>query len=136
MILTAFLFALLAAFLFSFLGIIPGTDETATLAPLTLVVVLWGIHPTAILSWFLADAVAMQITHTIPTAIAAISGSTMAAPFIEHCAVLKRLGLPHIAIKKMAAASILGSLVALPVALLVAGLLTPLGDMVKAWAQS
>ena len=134
LILTAFLFALLAALIFSFLGVIPGTDETATLAPLTLVVVLWGIHPTAILSWFLAGAVAMQITHTIPTAIAAIPGSTMAAPFIEHCAVLKRLGLPHIAIKKMAAASILGTLVALPVALLVAGLLSPLGDVVKAWA--
>ena len=133
-ILTACLFAFVSAVLFSLLGVIPGTDETATLAPLTLVIVLWGAHPTAILAWFLAGAVAMQITHTIPTAIAAIPGSTMAAPFIENCAVLKRLGLPHIAIKKMAAASILGSLVALPIALMVARLLSPIGDLVKGHA--
>ncbi len=80
----ALLAACAAALLFCFIGVVPGTDETATLAPLTLIVVLWGLHPAAVLSWFMAAAVAMQITHCIPTAIAAIPGSTTAVPFIEH----------------------------------------------------
>ena len=134
LILTALVVALISALIFAFLGVVPGTDETATLAPLTLVVVLWGVHPTALLAWFMAGAVTMQLTHTIPTAIAAIPGSTMAAPFIEHCAALKRLGIPHVAIRRMAAGSFLGSVIALPVALLVARLLSPLGHLVKEWA--
>jgi len=130
----AVLAALVAAVLFCFIGIVPGTDETATLAPLTLIVVLWGFHPAVVLAWFMAGVVAMQITHCIPTAIAAIPGSTTAVPFIEHCAVLKRLGLPHVAIKKMAAAAVLGSAIAVPVALAAAKLLSPLGATAKAWA--
>ena len=43
LILTALVVALISALIFAFLGVVPGTDETATLAPLTLVVVLWGI---------------------------------------------------------------------------------------------
>lgn len=130
----ALIVACVAALLFFFIGVVPGTDETATLAPLTLIVVLWGLHPGVILSWFMAAAVAMQISHCIPTAIAAIPGSTTAVPFVQHCGILKRLGLPHVAIRKMAAGSVLGCAVALPVTLVVARLLSPLGEIVKEWA--
>ena len=129
--LQAFLAAVIGGVIFSIIGIIPGTDETATMAPLTLVVVLLGFPPVVIFAWFVGILVAMQITHTMPTAMAALPGSTMAVPMVHNCSLAKRLGVPHIAMRKMAAGSIIGTLVAIPVAVGFALLLAPLGNMVK-----
>jgi hypothetical protein len=96
----AALIAVVGGILFSLIGIIPGTDETATMAPITLVLVLMGFEPVVIFSWFLAILVAMQITHTIPTAMAAHPGSTMAVPMVHNCNIAKRLGIPHVAMRK------------------------------------
>ncbi|RRD94898.1 hypothetical protein EII17_05660 [Clostridiales bacterium COT073_COT-073] len=131
LILKAFLFAVLGGILFSVIGVIPGTDETATMAPVTLVLVLLGVEPVVLFAWFIGIAVAMQITHTIPTAMTALPGSTMAVPMIQHCRTAKALGVPHIAMRKMAAGSLIGSLVAVPVAVGFALLLAPLGEMIK-----
>jgi len=129
--LQAFLAAVVGGVIFSIIGIIPGTDETATMAPLTLVVVLLGFPPVVIFAWFVGILVAMQITHTMPTAMAALPGSTMAVPMVHNCSLAKRLGVPHIAMRKMAAGSFIGTLVAIPVAVGFALLLAPLGNMVK-----
>lgn len=131
LMLEAFLAATVGGILYSIIGIIPGTDETATMAPVTLILVLLGFEPVVLFAWFIGILVAMQITHTIPTAMAALPGSTMAVPMVFNCSLAKRLGVPHIAMRKMAAGSMIGSIVALPVAVGCALLLAPLGDMVK-----
>ena len=123
--------AILGGILFSIIGVIPGTDETATMAPLTLVLVLIGIHPAVIFAWFIAILIAMQITHTVPTAMAALPGSTMAVPMVANSNIAKRLGIPHIGMIKMAAGSLIGSLIAFPISIGVAKVLAPLGEVVK-----
>ena len=76
----AFLAAFIGGLLYSIIGIIPGTDETATMAPITLVLVLLGLPPVVLFAWMMGIIVAMQITHTVPTSMAALPGSTMAVP--------------------------------------------------------
>ncbi|MDO4593771.1 MAG: tripartite tricarboxylate transporter permease [Tissierellia bacterium] len=124
----AFIISLIGGIIFSIIGIIPGTDETATMAPLTLVLVLLGLHPVVIYAWFVSIIVAMQISHTIPTSMAALPGSTMAVPLVRYSVLAKRLGIPHVAMRKMAAGSLLGSFIALPVAVVFAFLLASFGD--------
>lgn len=131
LILKALLFSLLGGILFSLIGVIPGTDETATMAPVTLILVLLGVEPVVLFAWFIGITVAMQITHTIPTAMTALPGSTMAVPMIQHCRTAKDLGVPHIAMRKMAAGSLIGSLIAIPVSVGFALLLAPVGEMIK-----
>ncbi|MCD8350868.1 MAG: tripartite tricarboxylate transporter permease [Planctomycetaceae bacterium] len=127
----AFLAAIFGGLLYAIIGIIPGTDETSTMAPVTLILVLLGIEPIIIFSWVMATIIAMQITHTIPTAMAALPGSTMAVPMVFYCSLAKRLGIPHIGMRKMAAGSMVGSIIALPISVACALLFSPLGDMVK-----
>lgn len=129
-ILEAFIVAFLGGIVFTIVGIIPGTDETATMAPLTLVLVLLGLEPVVIYAWFIGIIVAMQISHTIPTSMAALPGSTMAVPMVRYSALGKRLGIPHIIMKKMAVGSLIGSFIAVPVAVAFAFLLAPLGHII------
>lgn len=126
--------AVLAGVIYTVVGLIPGTDETAFMAPLTMVLVLVGTPPEALLAWFMAAIAAMETTNTIPAAIAAIPGSTMAVPFVGSCAAMRRLGLPHLAMYKLLAGSVIGTLVAIPVAILAGRLLSPLGEQARAWA--
>lgn len=134
LILQAFLVAIIGGVIFSIIGIIPGTDETATMAPITLVLVLMGFDPVILFSWFIAITVAMQITHTIPTAMAALPGSTMAVPMVPNCNIAKRMGIPHIAMKKLASGSMIGTLVAIPVAIAMAFILAPLSSIISAYS--
>src|SRR5699024_5053587 len=46
--------ALLAAVLFTGIGLISGTDETAIVAPLALLVILIGVPPAGVIAFFLA----------------------------------------------------------------------------------
>lgn len=131
LILQAFLASFIGGILFTIIGIIPGTDETATMAPLTLILVLLGLHPVVLFSWFIGIIVAMQISHTIPTAMAALPGSTMAVPMVLNSSIAKRMGIPHIAMKKMAAGSLIGSIVSVPIAIVAAMVLSPIGDLIK-----
>ena len=116
LVLQAIIVALIGGILFSIIGVVPGTDETATMAPITLILVLMGFEPVVLFAWFIAIIVAMQITHTVPTAMAALPGSTMAVPMVENCNIGKMLGIPHITMRKMAAGSIIGSVIGLPIA--------------------
>ena len=134
LLLQAALVSVVGGIIFSIIGIIPGTDETATMAPLTLVLVLMGFEPVVVFAWFIAILVAMQTTHTIPTAMAALPGSTMAVPMVHNCEIGKKLGIPHIAMRKLASGSIIGSVIALPIALLMASVLAPLSDIIAQYS--
>lgn len=57
---------------------------------------------------------AIQISHTIPTAMSALPGSTMAVPMVLNCSIAKRLGVPHMAMRKMASGSLVGTIFVLP----------------------
>ncbi len=127
--------AALGATIYTIIGIAPGTDETAVLAPVTLVLVLTGFHPVVILSFFIASIVAKKLTDSIPVAVAGIPGGVMAAPMVEHAMILKRHGVPDLSIRKMASGSVIGTLVAVPVSLILAKALVPLADVITQYAS-
>tara|TARA_R110000796_G_scaffold218939_1_gene334909 strand:- start:2593 stop:3702 length:1110 start_codon:yes stop_codon:yes gene_type:complete len=54
---------------------------------------------------------------------------------VEHAMILKREGHATLAIRKMASGSVIGTLVAIPVSLLLAFLLTPLADVLSQYAS-
>ena len=130
-ILQAIIAAFFGGLMYTIIGIIPGTDETATMAPITLVLVLMGLNPIVIYSFVIAQIVAMQISHTIPTAMAALPGSTMSVPMVRYSQLAKSLGIPHIAMRKLAAGSLVGSLISIPAAILFAYFLAPLGTYIE-----
>jgi putative tricarboxylic transport membrane protein len=126
--------ALLGSIVFSGVGLISGTDETATIAPVTLLVILLGFPPVAVLSFFIAAAVSKHMTHAIPTALMGIPGDTMAVPMLEQATILRRLGVPHIALRKMISGAILAAFIALPISVAFASVLAPYADVVRKWA--
>ncbi|WP_226037289.1 tripartite tricarboxylate transporter permease [Aquibacillus saliphilus] len=127
--------AVLAAVIYSIIGIAPGTDETAVLAPVTLVLVLTGMEPVVILSFFISGIVAKKLADSVPVAVAGIPGGVMSTPMVEHALVLKKHGLPDISIQKMASGSVIGTLIAVPVSLVLANALIPFSDMIKDYAN-
>ena len=126
--------ALAGGIIFALIGLISGTDETATIAPLTLLVILLGFPPVAVFSWFIAAAVSKHMTHAIPTALMGVPGDTMAVPMLKDASILRRLGVPHIALRKMISGAILAAFVALPISVGFATLLAPFAEHVKSWA--
>lgn len=120
--------AFLATVLYTLIGIAPGTDETAVLAPVTLVLVLTGFKPIVILTFFMAAIVAKKLTDSIPVAIAGIPGGVMSAPMVEHAMVLRKHNLPDVSIRKMASGSVIGTIIAVPVSLVLASLLAPFAE--------
>ena len=127
--------AVLAAVLYTIIGVAPGTDETAVLAPVTLAIVLAGVEPIVVLTFFMSAIVANKVTDSIPVALAGIPGGVMATPMVEHALVLKKHGMPDISIRKMASGSVIGTLVAVPVSLLMAQVLIPFSDVIKEYAN-
>ena len=126
--------ALAGGIIFALIGLISGTDETATIAPLTLLVILLGFPPVAVFSWFIAAAVSKHMTHAIPTALMGVPGDTMAVPMLKDASILRRLGVPHIALRKMISGAILAAFIALPISVGFATLLAPFAEHVKSWA--
>ncbi|SDQ19470.1 tripartite tricarboxylate transporter permease [Virgibacillus salinus] len=122
------------AALYTLIGIAPGTDETAVLAPVTIALVLVGVSPYVILSFFIAAIVAKKLTDSIPVAIAGIPGGVMSAPMVEHAMVLKTHGLPDQSIKKMSSGSVVGTLVSIPTSFLIANLILPYADKISEYA--
>ncbi|MDL4840185.1 tripartite tricarboxylate transporter permease [Aquibacillus rhizosphaerae] len=127
--------AVLAAVIYSIIGIAPGTDETAVLAPVTLVLVLTGMEPIIILSFFISAIVAKKLTDSVPVAVAGIPGGVMSTPMVEHALVLKKHGLTDLSIRKMASGSVIGTTVAVPVSLILANALIPVSDVIKDYAN-
>jgi len=133
-ILVAFGMGVIGAVVFAAIGLISGSDETTTLAPLTLLVVLLGVPPEGVLTFFLAGAVAKHMTHAVPTALLGIPGDTMATPLMAEANYLRKLGVPHIALRKMISGGAIAALVAVPLSVLFALLLAPFGDVIKEFA--
>ncbi|SFC53997.1 Tripartite tricarboxylate transporter TctA family protein [Pseudomonas citronellolis] len=127
----ALLMAVTGALLFAAIGLVSGSDETTTLAPLTLLVVLLGVAPAGVFAFFLAGAVAKHMTHAVPTALLGIPGDTMATPLMREANFLRNLGVPHIALRKMISGAVLAAFIAVPLAVLFAVLLAPFGAAIK-----
>ena len=124
-ILWALAMGLVGAVVFAAIGLVSGTDETTTIAPLTLLVVLLGVPAAGVFTFFLAGAVAKHMTHAVPTALLGIPGDTMAMPLLQQATYLRNLGVPHIALRKMISGGIIAAFVAVPLAVLFAVLLSP-----------
>ncbi|WP_275630259.1 tripartite tricarboxylate transporter permease [Pseudomonas sp. 273] len=127
----ALLMAVIGAVAFAAIGLVSGSDETTTLAPLTLLVVLLGVAPAGVFAFFLAGAVAKHMTHAVPTALLGIPGDTMATPLMREANFLRNLGVPHIALRKMISGAVLAAFIAVPLAVLFAVLLAPFGEAIK-----
>ncbi|SCW68409.1 MULTISPECIES: tripartite tricarboxylate transporter permease [unclassified Pseudomonas] len=130
-ILIAFGMGILGAVIFAGIGLISGSDETTTLAPLTLLVVLLGVPAPGVLTFFLAGAVAKHMTHAVPTALLGIPGDTLATPLMREANFLRNLGVPHVALRKMISGAVIAALIAVPTAVLFAVMLAPFGDTIK-----
>ena len=129
--LVALLFALLGAIVFSLIGLISGTDKTAIMVPLTLLVILLGAPPEGVFAFFMAAVLAKHLTHAVPTALMGIPGDTTAVPLIDHANTLRRMGMPHIALRKMISGGIIGAFIALPTAVLLGQFLGQFADFFK-----
>ena len=121
---------LLASILFSAIGLISGTDETTTIAPATLLVVLLGAPPSAIFTFWMCAAVSKHMIHAIPTALLGIPGDTLAIPLMPEAALLRNLGAPHIALRKMLAGGVIAAFIAVPCSVLFAVILAPIGTYI------
>lgn len=127
--------AMAGTVIYTLIGVAPGTDETAVLAPVTLVLVLTGLEPIVILAFFMASIIAKKLTDSIPVAVAGIPGGVMAAPMVEHALVLKQHGRTELAIRKMVSGSVIGTLIAVPVSLLLANALANYSDFINEHAD-
>ena len=86
--------ASLSAFLlYTFIGFIPGTDETSVLVPVSLALVLSGTPPIIILTFFISAIVTLNLTNAMPTALVGLPGGVLSSPMIEHALFLKNK--PH-----------------------------------------
>src|SRR5690554_8011755 len=108
--------SLLATVVFGLLGLVSGTDETATIAPLTLLVILLGVPPVGVFAFFMSAIAAKHITHAIPTTLLGIPGDTMAAPLLRDAQMLRELGVPHIALRKAISGGVIAAIIAVPLA--------------------
>lgn len=122
---------LAAVVLYTFIGFIPGTDETSVLAPVTLAVVLAGAPPQVVLAFFIAAIVTLNLMNGIPTALVGLPGGVMSAPLMEHSLLLRGKGLASDTIRKMAVGSAIGTLISIPLSFALAGLLVPIADPIK-----
>lgn len=133
-ILQMILAAILAVIIYIFIGFIPGTDETSVLMPITLTVVLAGVQPIVVLTFFIAAIVTLNLTNAIPTALVGLPGGVMSSPMMEHSLYLKEEGLSALVIKKMAVGSLIGVVVSLPLALVLANILAPYAGQIQTMA--
>lgn len=124
-----------AVSIYTFIGFIPGTDETSVLLPISLALVLTGVDPMIILTFFIASIVTLNLTNTMPTALVGLPGGVMSSPMVEHAIVIKNKGKSAEIIKKMATASALGVIISVPLSLLVANLLTPFADVITPYTS-
>ena len=120
-----------AVVLYTFIGFVPGTDETSVLAPVTLALVLAGAPPQVVLAFFVSAVVTLNLMNGIPTALVGLPGGVMSAPLMEHSVLLRDKGLASGTIRKMAVGSAIGTLVSIPLGFALAGLLSPVAEPIK-----
>ncbi|WP_297005796.1 tripartite tricarboxylate transporter permease [uncultured Corynebacterium sp.] len=123
--------ALAAILLYTFIGFIPGTDETSVLVPVTLALALAGVDPMVLLTFFIAAVVTLNLANAIPTALVGLPGGVLSAPMMEHSLHLKREGRAAETIRKMAAGSAVGTVIAIPVSFAIASAIAPFADTLR-----
>ncbi len=133
-ILQMILAALGAVIIYIFIGFIPGTDETSVLMPITLTVILAGVQPIVVLTFFIAAIVTLNLTNAIPTALVGLPGGVMSSPMMEHSLYLKEKGMSALVIKKMAVGSLIGTVISIPMALILANILAPYAKNIQTLA--
>ncbi|MCS7099891.1 MAG: tripartite tricarboxylate transporter permease [Sulfolobales archaeon] len=121
----------LSTILYIFIGILPGTDETATMAPIALTLLLAGVDPLLVLAWFMASIAAFKMADSIPVALAGIPGGVMAVPQVPDALVAKERGLADTILRKGIAASVVGQVVALAVTLSLSYYIMPAGEWLR-----
>lgn len=126
--------ALGAVFLYTFIGFIPGTDETSVLMPITLTVVLSGTSPIIVLTFFIAAIVTLNLINAIPTVLVGLPGGVMSSPMLEHSLFLKEKGMSALVIKKIAVGSLIGIIISIPVSLILGNILAPYGESIQSFA--
>lgn len=124
-------FSIFGSLLYTLLGVIPGTDETAVLAPVTLALALTGLAPEVMVAFFIASIVSKMITGNIPVGIVGIPSGVMSAPMIPSAMHLKKLGQSDVSIRKMSAGSVIGTVLAIPLSFLLARFLVPFGEAIS-----
>lgn len=127
--------AAIAAVMYTIIGAAPGADETATIAPITLVLVLSGLEPVVILAFFIAAIVSCKLIDSVPVSVAGIPAGVMSTPMVEHAMVLKKHGLTDTSIRKIASGAIIGTIVSIPVSLFLANALIPFANVIKEYGD-
>lgn len=127
--------SLCAVVLYSFIGLIPGTDETSVLMPVSLALILGGVTPLVVLTFFIAACVTLNLMNTMPTLIAGLPGGVLSAPMIEHALIIKKHGRTSAVIKKVAMASIIGVVTSLVISIMIANLIAPFAETISSYAS-
>lgn len=135
LILQMILAAVLAAMMYTIIGAAPGADETATIAPVTLVLVLSGLQPAVVLAFFISAIVACKLIDAVPVSIAGIPAGVMSTPMVEHAMVLKKFGLTDTSIRKIASGAIIGTFISIPLSLFLARAIIPFATIIKQYGD-
>jgi putative tricarboxylic transport membrane protein len=135
LILQMILASSLAAILYTIIGATPGADETATIAPITLILILTGVQPVVVLAFFMSAIVASKLIDAVPISVAGIPAGVMSTPMVEYAQMLKREGLTDVSIRKIASGAIIGNLVSIPVSIFLANALIPFASTIKLYGD-
>lgn len=127
--------ATIAAVLYTIVGATPGADETATLAPITLILVLTGMEPVVVLAFFISAMIACKLIDAVPISVAGIPAGVMSTPMVEHAQTLKKEGLTDVSIRKIASGAIVGNIVSIPISLFLASALLPFANVIKEYGD-
>ncbi|MGY3766443.1 tripartite tricarboxylate transporter permease [Vagococcus vulneris] len=127
--------SLSATVLYSLIGFIPGTDETSVLMPVSLALILGGIQPIVVLSFFVSAFVTLGLMNLMPALIANLPGGVLSTPMIEASLIVKKHGRTSIMLKKAAVGSLIGVVIALVSSLLIAKLISPFTDHISQYAS-
>jgi ABC-type thiamin/hydroxymethylpyrimidine transport system permease subunit len=100
-LLLAVILSIISALVYIIVGILPGTDETATMAPIALALLIAGLDPILVLAWFIASIAAFKTADAIPVALAGIPGGVMAVPQVPDAVEAKRAGKADVILRKV-----------------------------------
>jgi len=131
-ILLMLLLIIFSAVFYMFIGFLPGTDETATMAPIAMVLLISGIDPILVFAWFIGAIVAFKTSDSIPVALMGIPGGVMAVPQVPDAVIAKKNGLADIILRKGVVSSAIGTYVAIAVAFSLSYFLMPFTDWLSA----
>jgi hypothetical protein len=126
------LLIIFSAVFYMFIGFLPGTDETATIAPIVMALLLAGIDPLLVFAWFMGAIAAFETSDSVPVALMGIPGGVMAVPQVPDAVIAKKNGLADAILRKGVVSSVIGTYVAIAVAFSLSYILMPFTDWLGA----